>query len=103
MNITFEYNQTNYASVTIFPGTSLKAYILEANGLDLSKRPKTEDSLNLVHFVETVNKYGLQQMDQLNKTMQKAIVDTYFNIMGIRHPFARLVAYYRDKIIDTDR
>ena len=84
-------------------GTSLKAFILEANGLDLSKYQGKGNSLDLVHFAETVNKYGLQQMHQLNETEAKSVVDRYFNVMAIRHPFDRLVAYYRDKIVDTDR
>lgn len=90
-------------SSILFLGTSLKAFMLEANGLNLTKFHGQGNSLNLVHFVETVNKYGLQQMYQLNATAAVSITKNYFNTMAIRHPFDRLVAYYRDKIVDTDR
>ena len=82
--------------------SSLKAFILEANGLDLSKYDQLTDDVRFVHLVEIVNKYGLQQMYQINVTQRKHVVDSYFNIMSIRHPFERLVAYYRDKIINSD-
>jgi hypothetical protein len=71
--------------------------------MDLSDHPDQEESLNLVHTAHEANRYGVQQMYQLNLTHQRIVVDSYFNTMGIRHPLDRLVAYYRDKILGTDR
>ena len=82
--------------------SSLKAFILEANGLDMSKYTNLVNNIGFVHGIKITNKLGLHQMYQLNKTKQRHVVDSYFNTMSIRHPFGRLVAYYRDKIINPD-
>ena len=80
--------------------TALKAFMLEANGMNIGDDDHT-DSLNVVHFVETYNKYGLKQMYQLQIDHRRRLAASYSNIMAIRHPFDRLVAYYRDKMVDT--
>ncbi|KAK2140321.1 hypothetical protein LSH36_1393g00008 [Paralvinella palmiformis] len=85
-------------------GTSLKAFILEANGLNLSNYGDQKYSLNLVHeHARILKRYGLKQMHELSDKVAKDVAKHYFNVMAIRHPFDRLVAYYRDEMVDTDK
>ncbi|KAK2138864.1 hypothetical protein LSH36_2299g00008 [Paralvinella palmiformis] len=50
-----------------------------------------------------MKRYGLKQMHELSDNVAKDVAKHYFNVMAIRHPFDRLVAYYRDKMVDTDK
>ena len=62
------------------------------------------EGLHLVHeHARILKRYGLKQMDELSDKVAKDVAKHYFNVMAIRHPFDRLVAYYRDKMIDTDK
>ena len=87
-------------------GTALKIFIMENNGLNITRRhDRTESFARLkerIHSPGTLNRFGIKLMHQLDKESQKAVVASYFNMMSIRHPFDRLESYYRDKIFDAD-
>ncbi|KAK2163618.1 hypothetical protein LSH36_76g01011 [Paralvinella palmiformis] len=82
--------------------TALKYVILETRGFNQEKQTN-RSNINEAHYENTIKTYGFRYLKSVDKNDRWNIVNNYFNMLAIRHPFDRIVSYYRDKIVDTDR
>ena len=81
--------------------TALKYAILETRGFN-EDRQGNRSNVNQAHYKDTIANYGFKYLKMVKEDERWDIVNNYFNMMAIRHPFDRLVSYYRDKIVDDD-
>ena len=85
-----------YCHITKVAGTSLKILMLQAAGSDL------RNVTMRVHQPGFMKNHGVRMLMSYTREEQNYMLDNYYKVMVVKHPFSRLVSMWNDKFVPMD-
>ena len=82
-----------YCHITKVAGTSLKTLMLQAAGSDL------RNVTIRVHQPKFMKNHGVRRLVSYTRVEQNYMLENYYKVIVVKHPFSRLVSMWNDKFV----